>query len=164
MNPAMYIFLNKGLNMSTGKAAAQASHAAVEAFAASCGRRYNAPNGRAQFEETNVVRHWYKGGHYTKLVMEARDTEQLRSIETYLHHRGFKAVLIIDEGHTEGTEFVPTALGIEIVDKDNPHVASTFSEFKTYRPEEAKRSVKERTKENLRGITARLHRGKARRP
>jgi peptidyl-tRNA hydrolase len=117
MKTAMYIFVNKGLGMSTGKAAAQASHAAVEAY---------------RLSKPALVEHWYKGNHYTKLVMEAQDAEQMRVIERYINDRGFKTSLIIDEGLTEIEPHSITALGVEVVDKDDPHTLETFSTFKLY--------------------------------
>lgn len=129
MDPVLYIFLNKGLGMSTGKSAAQAAHAAVEAY-------------RLTPEDSNLLRLWYKGGHYKKIVFEARDRHHLRDIERYINDRGFKTSLIIDEGHTEIAAFSPTALGVEIVNKDEPHTAATFGEFKLYRdpkPEQPQR-------------------------
>lgn len=141
MNPAMYIFLNKGLGMSTGKAAAQAAHAAVEGYRLSCGlvphvfEDWLTGWGTPQWPgvETDTVRSWYKGGHYTKLVMEAEDDQHLMNIQEYIEARGFKSTLIVDEGHTEVRPFSATALGVEIVDKDNPHVAATFGEFKLFK-------------------------------
>lgn len=117
MRPAMYIFVNKGARMSTGKAVAQGAHAAVEAF---------------RISKPQLVHEWYLGGHYTKLVMEADSEEQLRTIQHYLEERDFRTKLIIDEGHTEVTPLTVTALGVEVVDKDNEHVAATFSTFKLY--------------------------------
>jgi PTH2 family peptidyl-tRNA hydrolase len=114
----MYIFVNKGLGMSAGKMAAQAGHAAVEAY---------------RLSENDLLKEWYKGGHYTKLVMEARDTEHLLTIERYLEDRGFASTLIIDEGRTEIEAHTPTALGVAVVDKDDPHTAASFASFKTYR-------------------------------
>jgi peptidyl-tRNA hydrolase len=119
MTPAMYIFLNKGLGMSTGKSAAQAAHAAVEAYRVS--------------PDDNLKRMWYCGGHYMKLVMGCRDREHLLDTERYLNERGFKTALIVDEGHTEVDPITPTALGVQIVDKDDVHVAATFESFRLYK-------------------------------
>lgn len=129
MNPAMYIFINKGLRMSTGKAAAQAAHAAVEGYRLSCGLEPHRPQ-EGLAREGYVARNWYQGGHYTKLVMEAEDDQHLLSIREYIESRGFRTALIVDEGHTEVRPFSTTALGVEIVDKDDTHVAATFGEFK----------------------------------
>lgn len=104
--------------MSAGKVAAQSSHAAVEAF---------------RISDQTLIDAWYVGGHHTKLVMEARDTEHLLVIDRYIRERGFKTHLVIDEGRTEIEPHTPTALGVEIVDRDDEHVAATFGEFKTFR-------------------------------
>lgn len=114
----MFIFINKGLGMSAGKIAAQAGHAAVEAFIAS---------------DHNLIEEWRKGLHYMKLVMECRDTEHLLLTQKYLEARGFYCCLIIDEGHTEVAPISATALGVAIVDKDDPHTAKTFESFKLYK-------------------------------
>lgn len=114
----MYLFLNKGLRMSAGKMAAQAAHAAVEA---------------ASISDESLLRKWNMGGHYKKLVMQARDAEHLLLIERYLNDRGFKTKLIIDEGLTEIPAHSATALGVEIVDKDAGHTAASFESFELYR-------------------------------
>lgn len=118
MNAVMYIFVNKGLGMSSGKMAAQAAHAAVEGY---------------RLSSKKLIDQWYLGGHYTKLVMQARDKDHLMTIHEYLAARGFKSEFVIDEGMTEVDPHVTTALGVEIVDKDDPHVAATFSTFELYR-------------------------------
>lgn len=122
----MYLIANEGAGMSPGKLAAQVAHAAVEGYRLSIESN---PSNPGQFQESNLIRHWYKGGHYTKIVLAARDADDLRVKHQYLLARGFKASLIIDEGRTEIDPFTPTAIGVEIVDKDNPHVAATFSSF-----------------------------------
>jgi peptidyl-tRNA hydrolase len=138
MKAAMYIFINKGLGMSPGKIAAQAGHAAVEAALLS----HPALDGdkpkplgvlNAAVEKHLVWNAWRQGLHYAKYVMEARDAEHLRTIKDYLEERGFKSALIIDEGHTEIEPITATALGVALVDKDDPHTAATFSSFKLYR-------------------------------
>jgi hypothetical protein len=45
--------------------------------------------------------------------------------------KGFASVPIIDEGRTEVPSHSFTALGVEIVDKDDPQVAAAFSDFRT---------------------------------
>lgn len=122
MKPAMYIFVNKGLRMSPGKIAAQAAHAAVEAYNLSLGDDYQ-----------DLVAAWYQGGHYMKLIMEARDEAHLHTIERYLTDRGFQTALIIDEGRTEIDALSATALGVALVDKDDPHTAATFSTFSLFK-------------------------------
>lgn len=114
----MYIFVNKGLQMSSGKVASQAAHAAVEAYRVS---------------KPELIKEWYKGGHYAKLVMQAKNATQLFQIERYIQDRGFKTAMIIDEGLTEIDPHTATALGVEIVDKDDPHTLATFSTFELYK-------------------------------
>jgi peptidyl-tRNA hydrolase len=114
----MYLFLNRGLGMSVGKSAAQVAHAAVEAF---------------QISDRKMIENWNYGKHYTKLVMLAEDADQLLVIERYIKERGFKTAIIIDEGRTEIQPFSYTALGVEIVDKDDLHVQATFGDFRTYK-------------------------------
>lgn len=126
----MYIFINKGLRMSPGKIAAQAGHAAVEAALISNGITVGS---RITTEKARLWDAWRQGLHYAKYVMEARDNEHLRDIQTYLQARGFETVLILDEGHTEVPPISPTALGVALVDKDDPHTAATFSTFSLYR-------------------------------
>lgn len=118
MRPAMYTFINRGLGMSPGKLAVQAQHAAVEAY---------------RISDQKLLDAWYVGGHYAKLVMLAEDDVQLLTIKHYLEERGFKTKLIVDEGRTEIKPHSMTALGVEVVDRDDEHTAATFGDFKTYR-------------------------------
>lgn len=118
MRTAMYIFVNKGLGMSTGKIAAQASHAAVEAY---------------KLSKPQLIEEWYKGKHYTKLILEANSAAHLFQIERYIKDRGFQTAMIIDEGLTEIDAHQATALGIEVVDRDDEHTAATFQLFQLFK-------------------------------
>ena len=77
-----------------------------------------------------MLNRWRRGGHYAKIVLQADD---LQVAERYINDRGFRTVQIIDEGRTEIDPLTPTAIGVEIVDKDAGHVQDTFSAFKLYR-------------------------------
>lgn len=119
MNPVVqYIFVNKGLHMSAGKLGAQAAHAAVESY---------------RLSDPKLIKRWYEARHYTKLVMQARDEQHLKTIERYLNERGFKTSPIIDEGMTEIDAHQWTALAVEIVDKEAGDTAAVFSTFELYR-------------------------------
>lgn len=118
MKPYMYIFLNQSLGMSTGKAAAQVAHAAVESY---------------KISDPELIRAWELGGHMSKVTLLAEDSEAMATYERYINDRGFKTVQIIDEGRTEIAPMSRTALGVELVDKNDEHTALTFGEFKTYR-------------------------------
>lgn len=116
--PVMYIFANRGLGMSAGKIAAQVAHGAVRAY---------------ELSDKKLIADWNLGGHYTKLVMLARNNDHIRNIQKYVEDRGYKTALIIDEGLTEIEPHQPTALGVEIVDKEDENVLATFSTFQLYR-------------------------------
>lgn len=116
-NAVMYIFVSEGSGMSTGKIASQAAHAAVEAY---------------RISPQALLNEWYKGQHYTKLVMGAKNAMHLYQIERYLNDRGFKTAMIIDEGMTEVEAHTATALGVQVVDKDDPHTLATFSTFSLF--------------------------------
>lgn len=117
MRAIMYTFLNRGLNMTAGKLASQAQHAAVEAY---------------RISNPDLITEWYKGKHYAKITLLAENTNHLLRIERYLAERGIKTALIIDEGLTEIAAHSPTALGCEIVDKDDEDISATFSSFEVY--------------------------------
>lgn len=117
-NPIIYIFLNKSLGMSVGKAAAQAAHAAVFAAASS---------------DMSKQQLWRVSPHKTIIVLEARDENHLRNIEKYLSQRDFTANMIVDEGVNEIDPHTITALSSEILDKNNLDVKDTFSTFKLYK-------------------------------
>lgn len=136
MKPVMYIFANRGLGMSPGKLAAQVAHAAIEAYNLSSPSHILLdPFDPDRLERAKVLMGaWYDQGH-PKIVMLAEDTDQLQWIERYLTERFYRSALIIDEGRTEIRPFTPTALGVQLVDKDDPKVAEHFGSFKTYREE-----------------------------
>lgn len=116
--PALYIFVNRGLGMSAGKIAAQVAQAAVGAWKFS----------------TSIKHDWWEiGQHHPTYIMLARDESHLRSIRDYLEVRGFSSFLMIDEGMTEIDPITPTALAVEIVDKNDPHTEATFMAFQLYR-------------------------------
>lgn len=132
MKPARYIFLNQGLGMSSGKCAAQAAHAETLAV-------QDLLDGIAKNETTwadaqfKLWDQWFGHGHYAKYVMKATDSTQMFTLKHYLEERGFRCYLVVDEGHTEDTYFVPTAMAVELVDKDDERTASIFGEFRRYK-------------------------------
>ena len=117
-SPVIYIFLNKSLGMSVGKAAAQSAHAAVFAAAES---------------DTSEQQLWRVNPHKTIIVLEARDEAHMRSISTYLQQRGFYTNMIVDEGVNEIDPHTITALSTGIINKNDQHTKDTFSTFSLYR-------------------------------
>lgn len=118
VNPVMYLLVDPRVEMSAAKLAAQVAHGAVEAY---------------KLSPDNRLKHiWDEcGKHYAKVVLDGGDLQIARE---YIEARGFKTVLIIDEGRTEfGGGLTPTVLGVQIVDKNAADVAATFGDFKLYR-------------------------------
>jgi peptidyl-tRNA hydrolase len=119
MKPTQYIFINRGANMSAAKMAAQASHASILSYIWSA---ESLPG---------LAKEWLNSGHYTKIILLAEDEQQLDNINDYLIERSFKTFMVIDEGRTEVRPFTKTALGVQLVDKDE--VQDIFGEFKVYK-------------------------------
>lgn len=127
MKPARYIFVNKGLKMSPGKIGAQTAHAEMMATMDGVSRSaLDATDGDKLFQ------HWLDTG-YTKLVMEVRDSEHLYWVERYLQEHGYLTYLVIDEGRTEIDPHSPTAMAVELVDRDSEKVQAHFQDFRTYK-------------------------------
>lgn len=117
-NPVIYVFLNKSLHMTTGKAAAQAVHAAV------MGCLISNENDHAS---------WLKAIHKTVIVLEARDEAHLNNISKYLLQRGFHTQTVIDEGVNETEAHVVTALASQILEKEDQETIDAFSTFNLYK-------------------------------
>lgn len=118
-NPTLYIFINKSLNMSSGKVASQAAHAAAYSMA-------------ANHQEDNNL--WLQSIHKTVIVLEARDENHLRNIKDYLRLRGVNSEFIIDEGVNEIPTHTITALCTVFMDK-NQDADKLFSTFNLYKDE-----------------------------
>ena len=120
--------------MTPGKIAAQAAHAEMLAM------EYQLQNDKTR--SNPLYREWRDSGHYTKLTMLAENTEHLFCIERYLQNRGYKTFLVIDEGRTEIAAHSPTALAVELVDKEDERTLQHFGDFRSYKekkPEKKKR-------------------------
>lgn len=124
--------------MSPGKIAAQAAHAetlAMHDYFVTLNRVHELDPedlqwARAQEQLYSV---WFGYGHYTKYVMKSNDSTQMFTQERYIKDRGFKTYMVVDEGHTEETHMVPTAMAVELIDKDDERSAEAFSNFRLYK-------------------------------
>ncbi len=112
-----YLIANKALGMSPGKLSAQVAHGAVRSAMAS---------GAIDTDK------WLKTGE-TKIVLEARDEQHLRTAQEYIEKLGIKTFLVLDEGRTEIPPLSATVLASEVVDKSEEKVQQAFGTFKTYR-------------------------------
>lgn len=119
--------------MSSGKCAAQAAHAEMLAMDDFHRIDTEIPTDR----QRALYDKWIGDGHYAKYVMRATNSTQMYTIERYLNARGYKTYLVIDEGRTEGTYMVPTAMAVELVDKADERTASIFGNFHLYKDKSA---------------------------
>jgi peptidyl-tRNA hydrolase len=117
-NPVIYVFLNKSLQMTAGKASAQAAHAAVFSIIES---------------DESKQQLWRINPHKTIIVLEARDEAHIRNITTYLSQRGIYTNMVVDEGVNEIDPHTVTALSTNILDKNNEHISQSMSTFSLYR-------------------------------
>ncbi len=104
------IILRKDLRMSKGKAAAQASHAAVAAAM------------KAYQEKHNDFVLWWRTGQ-RKIILGVDTEEELLEIETKLKTTGVIIVKIDDAGRTQLPPNTTTALGI------GPHAMKSVEEI-----------------------------------
>lgn len=112
-NPILYIILNKELNMSPGKASAQAVHAAMM-LESKCRDSFT-----AQYRRTVVI-------------LEAQGREQLDGISDYLHDAGIYHEYYTDEGINEVEAFSFTALAVEPIEASDEKKREIFSSLKLF--------------------------------
>lgn len=112
-NPILYVILNKELNMSAGKASAQAVHAAM-------------------MLEGNYS--WLFSSAYkrTVVVLEAENSDQIRSLWEYLKTAGIFSDYYIDEGFNEVGPYSVTALAVEPIAYDDEEKRSIFRPFSLF--------------------------------
>lgn len=96
-NQIIYIVLNGELKMSSGKAAAQAVHAAM----------------MLNIEARDEFMNNYKR---TVIVLEAKNSEQIKNIYSYLDDVAVEADYYIDEGVNEVDAYSVTALAVGPID------------------------------------------------
>lgn len=132
INPVLYVILNGSLNMSSGKAAAQAVHAAMM-LPEAC---------RSEFSRENRP---YKR---TVIVLEAENSAQIDHMAKYLDSTGLYYETYIDEGANEVPAFSLTALAVETIDEDDSETRGIFSYLPLYGKEknETKNSIFRRKK------------------
>ena len=115
--PTVYVFMNKSLNMSAGKLAAQAAHAVTYLW-------------------TSRIRDlddFTTPPFQTMMVMQARNQEHLTAIRYYLKKRDIETIAVVDEGANETDPQVVTAVATQVVDKDIDMIKDIFGTFELYR-------------------------------
>lgn len=117
-NPIVYVLINGELNMSPGKAAAQAVHAV------------SMLTGVKEFGE-NVIR--------TVIILEAKNTQQILNVAGYLNANNMESRYYIDEGVNEVDAYSITALAVEPIMSDELDKREIFSSFPLFPKKEKKR-------------------------
>lgn len=116
MNLVMYIFINKDLKLSGGKACAQAGHAVVYSM---------------EISYQDFVKHWKEDFAQTKIVLEAKNEDHIKEIAKCLGEKGVLTKEVHDLGRTEVEAGALTALAVEIVDKETN--GEFFKQFSLYK-------------------------------
>lgn len=109
-NDILYVILNGFLDMSGGKAAAQAVHAA---------KMISKDNFTSNFKRSVIV-------------LQADNCEQMRNLHEYLDRAGIKSEYYIDEGKNEVDAFSLTALAVHPFDSDDLEKREIFESFPLY--------------------------------
>jgi peptidyl-tRNA hydrolase len=109
-NPVLYVVLNGELNMSPGKAAAQAVHAAM-------------------LLEDNYPGLFVSNYKRTVVTLEAENGETIKNLLEYLQGAGIFAAYYIDEKSEKGKPYQVTALAIEPIDHDDTEKRSILESF-----------------------------------
>jgi peptidyl-tRNA hydrolase len=111
-NPIIYVVLNKELNMSAGKAAAQAVHASLML--------------------KNNVSLFAEHPKRTVIVLEADNESQIRNLSEYLNIAGIANKYYIDEGVNEVGAYSITALAVEAIYYQDEKTREMFASFKLF--------------------------------
>lgn len=112
-NPVLYVVLNGELNMSPGKAAAQAVHAAM-------------------LLEGNYDGLFVSGYKRTVIVLEAQNGETIKNLLEYLQGAGIFAAYYIDERSQRDQPYQVTALAVEPIAHDDEEKRSIFADFSLF--------------------------------
>jgi peptidyl-tRNA hydrolase len=108
MKDVLYVILNGSLNMSPGKAAAQAVHAAM---------MLNSTD-RTKFRANK---------RRTVIVLEAKNNDQIYGITDYLTDANIDFEYYVDEGVNEVDAFSTTALVVEPIDSSDMEKREIFA-------------------------------------
>lgn len=110
--PILYVILNGELRMSAGKAAAQAVHAAM------LGKEWS-----------KLFTYW---NERSVIVLEARNTQQIKNLKEYLQKADVHSEYYIDEGVNEVETYSITALAVEPFLSSEEEKRKIFSSFPLY--------------------------------
>ena len=108
------VIIPKKPKMGAGKIASQTAHATFMVL---------------EKETKNIKNKWKRNGMCV-IVLQCKDTNQLKNIANYLKQWNILSYLYIDEGLTEVEPFVPTALATGILTEDKFWI---FEKLKLYK-------------------------------
>lgn len=120
MNDVIYVILNGSLNMSPGKAAAQAVHAAM---------MLNITH------RTNFIMNYRR----TVIVLEAKNHAQMLGISDYLVEADIDHEYYVDEGVNEVDAFSTTAIAVEPFDSNDRQKRKIFAGLPLYGKQKPKK-------------------------
>lgn len=109
-NPIIYVILNGELNMSPGKACAQAVHAAM-------------------MQSANAHGNFLSDYRRTVVVLEANNAEQIKNLYEYLDDAEIEADYYIDEGVNEVDAYSVTALVAGPIEFDDIERRKIFADL-----------------------------------
>lgn len=109
-NPILYVVLNGELDMSPGKAAAQAVHAAM-------------------LLEGNYQGLFVSAYKRTVVVLEAKDGETLKNLMEYMQGADIFGAYYVDERSEKGEPYQITALAVEPIACDDKEKRLVFKDF-----------------------------------
>ncbi len=112
-NPVLYVVLNGELQMSPGKGAAQAVHAAM-------------------LLEGNYDGLFVSGYKRTVIVLEAENGETIKNLLEYLQGAGIFAAYYIDEVSEKKAPYQVTALAVEPIPYEDEEKRSIFENFSLF--------------------------------
>jgi peptidyl-tRNA hydrolase len=110
-NPFIYVLLNGELNMSPGKAAAQAVHAV-----GSLHRHFGIKDFSARIQRTVII-------------LEAENQQQMDNLQSYLNELDIPTGSYIDEGVNEISPYSVTALAVGPIAGEDVETRAIFKAF-----------------------------------
>lgn len=119
-----YIIIRKDLNMSTGKIAAQASHASMKVFFDRMSTIREESGTNYEFLASDDEVEWING-MFTKVVLGVKNEGQLLKVYQLALEAGLNVSLIKDAGLTElvGANFTAVAIGPNKISECYPIVS-----------------------------------------
>lgn len=128
--PTQFVFLNKSLNMNSGKAAAQSAHAVEELV-------YEIFT-NASDEKIRQYKKYMSANPRAMIVLEVEDEDELYKLNSYLESQDIWTGIYVDE-MAGGKKFVPTALAVEYLERGSVRAKLLSGMFNKFTSKEEKK-------------------------